>query len=75
MTTKFNVFITLYGEIDSNSLYAEIKNFNANVTDLIVKTIVYLTIDVREPIIEYILQKCYKYSPDGHLEVEMKKVE
>lgn len=61
MTTKMNVFITLPGGTDSRALYEELKAYKVNVTDLEKKVFVYTTVDIREPIIEYVLQACYKY--------------
>lgn len=73
MTTKMNVFIKIPGRIDSKKLYDGIKCYHANVTDLGVKTLVYVTIDVREPVIEYILQTCYKYG-GADIKVDAKMV-
>ena len=55
------VYITIKGNIDSLALYAEVKRYQMNVLDLEDRCYVYGTIDIREPLIEYILKICYKY--------------
>jgi len=69
MSTKLDVFITIPGQVDSQALYDEVKRYKFNVSNLVVKTYVYGTIDVREPWIEFVLQACYKYSPTGTVDV------
>lgn len=63
MSTLKNIFITIPGKIDSKSLYKELKNYKMNVTDLISRVYVYGVIDLAEPMVEYIIQICYKYGP------------
>lgn len=70
---KMTVFITIPGKVDSEALYNELKMYKVNVTDLEVKTLVYTTIDIREPIIEYIIQACYKYG-GSEIKVDAKRV-
>lgn len=67
MQTKMNVIITIKGEIDSVKLYKELSFYNLNVTDMLDKTFVYATIDIREPVIEEILKICNLY---GECDVE-----
>ena len=55
------VYITIKGNIDSLALYAEVKRYQMNVLDLEDRCYVYGSIDIREPLIEYILKICYKY--------------
>lgn len=55
------VYITIKGNIDTLALYAEVKRYQMNVLDLEDRCYVYGTIDIREPLIEYILKICYKY--------------
>lgn len=74
MTTKMDVFITIPGEVNSAALYKEVGGLRFNVTDLGTKTYVHGRIDTREPIIEFVLQSCYKYSPTGTIEVSAKSV-
>lgn len=71
MATKYAVFITIEGAIDSEALYKRLKGYKMNVTNLITRTYVYGTLDMTEPIIEYVLQICYEYGP---IKVEVKPV-
>ena len=68
MVIEKNVFITIPGNIDSESLYKELKSYNMNVTNLITRTYVYGKVNLAEPFIEYILQICYKYGPCTNVE-------
>ena len=74
MTTNMNVFILIPGQIDSKSLYKELEHYHVNVTDLGKKTLVYATVNITEPFIEYIIQACYKYSITGNIEVDLERV-
>ena len=55
------LYITIKGNIDSFSLYEEVKRYQMCVLNLENRSYVYGTVDIREPIIEYILKICYKY--------------
>lgn len=68
MTTKKDIFITIPGSIDSEQLYQELKNYSMNVTNLVTRTYVYGTVDLADPLIEYIIQICYKY---GNIQVDL----
>lgn len=59
--TTRRLYITIKGNIDSFALYAEVKRYQMCVLDLEDRCYVYGTVDIREPIIEYILKICYKY--------------
>lgn len=72
MTTKMAIIVTLYGDVDGCALLEEVKHWNATVVELPTRTILTAVIDVREPIVEYIFQTCYKYS--SKLEVTAKPV-
>ena len=62
MSTSKKVYITITGDnIDSRALYAEVKRYQMNVLDLETRVFVYGIVDIREPIIEYILKICYNY--------------
>ena len=62
MSTSKQMYITITGaKIDSRALYAEVKRYQMNVLDLETRVFVYGTVDIREPIIEYVLKICYKY--------------
>lgn len=74
MTTNMNVFISIPGKIDSKSLYKELEHYHVNVSDLGEKTLVYTTVDLTEPFIEYIIQACYKYSINGNIKVDLERV-
>ena len=74
MQMLMDVFITLPGKINSQALYNEVKAFKFNVTDLEVKTFVYGRIDIREPIVEFVLQACYKYSINCEIRVSATRV-
>ena len=67
MQTKMKIVITVKGAIDSAKLYEELSPYNFNVTDMIDKTLVHATIDIREPIIEKALKICNLY---GECDVE-----
>lgn len=71
MNTKMTVFITVKGKINSLELYERIKDYGANVTDLIDKTYVYAIIDIKEDAIEHILTICDEY---GECDVEAHRV-
>lgn len=72
MSTLKRVYITIIGNIDSLALYAEVKRYQMNVLDLEDRCYVYGKIDVREPIIEYILKICYRY---GSCRVDLEDVD
>lgn len=58
---KAYITITSNNKIDSLDLYAKVKRYGMNVLDLETRIFVYGKIDVREPIIEYVLKICYDY--------------
>lgn len=58
---KVYITITNGGKIDSLELYSKVKRYEMNVLDLETRVFVYGKIDIREPIIEYILKICYDY--------------
>lgn len=63
MSSFKKVYITITNgeKIDSLDLYAKVKRYGMNVLDLETRIFVYGKIDIREPIIEYILKICYDY--------------
>lgn len=67
MQTKMKIVITIKGAIDSIKLYKELSPYSFNVTDMLDKTLVYATIDIRESIIEEVLKICNLY---GECDVE-----
>lgn len=71
MQTKMSVLIIIKGKINSKELYEDLKPYGLNVTDTGEKTMVYATIDIREPTIEYILETCNKY---GDYEVHAQRL-
>lgn len=75
MTTKMNVVITIPGPMDSKELYRELSQHDASVsvTDLETEVYVKLTIDIRESVIEDVLQLCHKYGGKD-LQVQAKEV-
>lgn len=71
MNTKMSVLVTIPGAIDSLELYEDIKQYGASVTDMGDKTLVLVTIDIRENAIEHILAACHKYNPDCEVNAHM----
>lgn len=70
MQTKMNVYITIPAGIRSRELYERLQPFKANVTDMGDKVYVYMTIDIREDVIEKVLTICHEYgdcSVDAHM--------
>lgn len=64
------ISIIIKGQIDSRALYMKLSPY-ANVTDLIDKTFVHATIDLREDIVEYIINTCKSY---GECDIETHKI-
>lgn len=71
METRKNIFITVYGEIDSQELYEKVRNYHMNVTNLGTRVYVYGTVNLTEPLVEYILQICYSY---GNCDVKLASI-
>lgn len=72
MNTKMTVLITIKGKIDSRDLYSKLARYGANVTDMIDKTFVFVTIDLRDDAIEHIIRICSEYG-ECNLEAHMAK--
>lgn len=69
MMTRMNMVVTINGNIDSASLYEDLKDYHVNVSDIISKTYVYGVVDLIDPCVENIIQICHKY---GDCEVKLK---
>lgn len=61
MNTKMKVQITIDGGIDSHELHQDLSQYYASTFNVGDKTIVHVTIDIRESIIEDVLAICNKY--------------
>lgn len=58
---KMVISVIVNGDIDSDALYKELKDYGMNVTNAGDKTYVNGIVDAREPIVIPILEKCNKY--------------
>ena len=67
MKTKMSMIIIVKDCTGSRELYEELKIYKLNVMDMGDKTLVYATVDIRDPDIEGILTICNKY---GDCDVE-----
>lgn len=60
MTMSKNIGIVIKGQINSRELYLKIKEFNANVIDMINETYVYID-NIPEQYCDNIIRICQKY--------------
>lgn len=70
MENHMTILITIHGDIDSADLYRRVGEY-AHVTDLGEKTFVYSLIDLREDIVERLIDICKEY---GECEVDAHRV-
>ena len=71
MRTTMSVSIVITGCTESYKLYERLEKYNANVTDLGDKVYVTLKIDIRNELIEKVLEVCHEF---GDCEVNARRV-